>query len=112
MVDGASTIFKKEAHIDEKSPCHTTIRINDNKFECYYLASEDRKDFVILPLSTPVTAVPIDEVPRWFIFFPLLGTENLGINYIFHSNLLYFYPINIISIIIFYFIFYFLKFIK
>ena len=86
MVDGASTIFKKEAHIDEKSPCHTTIRINDNKFECYYLASEDRKDFVILPLSTPVTAVPIDEVPRWFIFFPLLGTENLGINYIFHSE--------------------------
>lgn len=85
-IDGISTIFKKEVHNDEKSPCHTTILINDTKFECYYLTSEDKKDFVILPLSSPVTAVSIDEVPRWFIFFPLLGTENLGINYIFHSD--------------------------
>lgn len=88
-VDGSSTIFKKEVHEDETSPCHTTIHVNDDSFECYYLTLEDKKDFVILPLSSPVTAVSIDDVPRWFIFFPLLGTEKLGINYIFHSERFY-----------------------
>ena len=67
-----------------------TIRINDtdrNKY--YYLQSEDKKDIVILPLETISQARVLGNVPRFFIYFPLLGTESFGLNYIFHSERFY-----------------------
>ena len=67
-----------------------TIRINDtDRKKNYYLQSDDGKDMVILPLESSTNACPIGNVPRFFIFFPLLGTENFGLNYIFHSERFY-----------------------
>jgi hypothetical protein len=42
-----------------------------------------------LPLSSENRAKSINGIARWFIYFPLLGTENIGINYIFHSERFY-----------------------
>ena len=66
-----------------------TILKNDEKIDIYYLQSKDLRDIVILPLKTPREAIRLDGIPKWFISFPLLGTEDYGMNYIFHSTRLY-----------------------
>ena len=66
-----------------------TILKNGEKIDIYFLQSEDLQDIVILPLKTPREAIRLDGIPKWFISFPLLGTEDYGINYIFHSTRLY-----------------------
>lgn len=66
-----------------------TIQKNDERIDIYYLQSEDLQDIVILPLKTPKEAIRQDGIPKWFISFPLLGTEDYGMNYIFHSSRLY-----------------------
>lgn len=66
-----------------------TILKNDERIDIYYLQSEDLQDIVILPLKTPKEAIRLDGIPKWFISFPLLGTEDYGMNYIFHSSRLY-----------------------
>lgn len=58
--------------------------------EIYFLRSKDKKDIIILPLKTKDEAISLDGVPKFFIHFPLLGTQNFGLNYIFHSE--HFYP--------------------
>ncbi len=58
---------------------------------CYFLESEDKKDKIIMPLETPTKAISFKNFPKLFLFFPLLGTENFGMNFIFHSER--FYPV-------------------
>ena len=58
--------------------------------EIYFLRSKDKKDIIILPLKTKDEAISLDGVPKFFIHFPLLGTQNFGLNYVFHSE--HFYP--------------------
>lgn len=49
----------------------------------YCLCSDDNsKQIVIPPTEFPVP----DKTPSLFLFYPLLGTENFGVNFIFHSN--------------------------
>lgn len=57
----------------------------------YYLESEDGEDIAILPLSSPTTAKSLAGIPKLFVFFPLLGTEDFGIDAVFHSKR--FYPV-------------------
>lgn len=57
--------------------------------DVYFLRSEDKKDIIILPLKTKDEAISLEGVPKFFIYFPLLGTENFGLNYIFHSERFY-----------------------
>ncbi|MCD8282860.1 MAG: hypothetical protein LUC22_06385 [Prevotella sp.] len=52
----------------------------------FYLQSPDKSDIVILPLRSETEAKDIAGIPRLFIYFPLLGTQNFGVNYIFHSR--------------------------
>ena len=65
-----------------------TIVVNGycNRFDCYYLESEDKKDRIIMPLESPSKAKSFDGIPKLFLYFPLLGTENFGMNFIFHSE--------------------------
>lgn len=65
----------------------TTICSNGtDRQNIYYLLSDDRKDIVILPLLSETEAHSLGDVPRFFIYFPLLGTQDFGLNYIFHSE--------------------------
>lgn len=52
----------------------------------YYLESEDGEDMAILPLETPYSAKSLKGIAKLFVFFPLLGTENFGMDAIFHSK--------------------------
>ena len=77
--------------IDEETNLYViTICTNGiDRKDIYYLQSEDRKDIVILPLRSELRAEGLNYIPRFFIYFPLLGTESFGLNYIFHSERFY-----------------------
>ena len=49
------------------------------------LQSEDRKDVIILP-PFPIESGNVSTIPSLFLWFPLLGTEDFGVNFIFHSK--------------------------
>lgn len=74
--------------VDEETGLYeTTIYSNGTvRKHLFYLRSCDRKDIVILPLLSETEAQPLGDAPRFFIYFPLLGTQNFGLNYIFHSE--------------------------
>ena len=50
----------------------------------------DKGDVVIIPPYPDFCGSPAD-IPSLFLWFPLLGTENFGVNFIFHSKR--FYPV-------------------
>lgn len=50
----------------------------------------DKDDVVIIP-PFPETCGDVCEIPSLFLWFPLLGTEAFGVNFIFHSKR--FYPV-------------------
>ena len=52
----------------------------------YYLESEDGEDMAILPLETPFKAKSLSGIAKLFVFFPLLGTEDFGMDAVFHSK--------------------------
>lgn len=52
----------------------------------YYLESTDCEDIAILPLETPTKAKSLRGIAKLFVFFPLLGTEEFGMEAIFHSK--------------------------
>lgn len=54
------------------------------------LESEDGKDKILLP-PYPISCGCVGEIPSLFLWFPLLGTEQFGVNFIFHSSR--FYPV-------------------
>lgn len=58
-------------------------------FTCKSLQS-DKGDIVIIPPFPDFCGLPTD-IPSLFLWFPLLGTENFGVNFIFHSKR--FYPV-------------------
>lgn len=62
---------------------------NPEFLECKSLKS-DKGDVVIIPPFPETCGSPTD-IPSLFLWFPLLGTEAYGVNFIFHSNR--FYPV-------------------
>lgn len=56
------------------------------KQRIYYLESADGEDIAILPLESPTKAKSLRGIAKLFVFFPLLGTEEFGMEAIFHSK--------------------------
>ncbi len=56
----------------------------------YKSLQSDRGDVIIIP-PYPETCGDVCETPSLFLWFPLLGTEAFGVNFIFHSKR--FYPV-------------------
>lgn len=52
------------------------------------LESANGEDRIVIP-PLPLDFDDVTVIPSQFIFFPLLGTENFGTNFIFHSSRLY-----------------------
>lgn len=52
----------------------------------YYLESADGEDIAILPLESPTKAKSLRGIAKLFVFFPLLGTEEFGMEAVFHSK--------------------------
>lgn len=57
---------------------------------CNYIQSSDDKDIIFIPPFDLYLGSPND-FPTLFLWFPLLGSENFGVNFIFHSSR--FYPV-------------------
>ena len=95
-IDGETTIqYSKEQLPNENDLKVMDIKVSTNtedilKKRIYYLQSLNG-DTIILPLSGIQTAKSLDGIAKLFVYFPLLGTENFGMDFIFHSDR--FYPV-------------------
>lgn len=61
----------------------------EERISCKSLKS-DKGDVVIIP-PYPTSCGDVETIPSLFLWFPLLGTEKFGVNFIFHSKR--FYPV-------------------
>lgn len=86
-ISGVTTVYQRNgAYSDGKHHC-TSILVNNDIVEVFYLKSDDNKITVILPFSTSLSATDLsDELPKLFLFYPLVGTQDFGINYLLHSR--------------------------
>ena len=89
-VDGRTISFSKRELPEENSLRVMAIDINDNgNIYCkkiYYLQSEDGLDIVVLPLKDSSTGDSLSGIAKLFVCFPLLGTEDFGMDFIYNSR--------------------------
>lgn len=52
----------------------------------FYLQSANKKDTIILPLKSAHEAASLAGIAKLFVYYPLLGTEDFGMDAIFHSS--------------------------
>lgn len=52
----------------------------------YYLSNLRNDIKIILPLKKSFVTEDINDIPKLFLYFPLLGTENWGVNFIIHAD--------------------------
>lgn len=65
---------------------NTLTKSHDMVVSLQSFNQEDKvEDVVILP-PYPVSCGHVSSIPSLFLWFPLLGTENFGVNFIFHSK--------------------------
>ena len=60
----------------------------ESRIEVHTLESANGDDRIVIP-PLPQGFDDVNSIPSQFIFFPLLGTEGFGTNFIFHSKRLY-----------------------
>lgn len=85
--DGEVTEFKKCDKYEKNGINVRPISINGEKQEVCYISHNEDEIVVILPLNSELSAFSLDEkLPRLFLYYPLVGTQNFGINFIIHSR--------------------------
>lgn len=82
--------FRKTQQPDEAGLKVMSVTTSKNgvtdEQKIYYLESADGEDIAILPLSSPTTSRSLQGIAKLFVFFPLLGTEDFGMDVVFHSK--------------------------
>lgn len=82
------TIFQKNREYFENTIKITPILINSIEQRIYSISDTEDKLTVILPLENPNKAISFDpKLAKLFLYYPLIGTENFGFNFIVHSKL-------------------------
>ena len=82
------TIFKKNKEYFENTIKVTPILINSIEQIIYSISDTENKIAVILPLENSNKAISFDpKLAKLFLYYPLIGTENFGLNFIIHSKL-------------------------
>lgn len=66
----------------------TEIEADDKLLKIYWIASESEEDRIVIP-PLPSGFDNTTEIPSEFLWFPMLGTEDVGVNFIYHSSRLY-----------------------
>lgn len=71
----------------ESMPINCTDCYNccTKKYVCNNLQSINSDDIIIIP-PFPMGCKDVDNIPSLFLWFPLIGTEKFGVNFIFHSK--------------------------
>ncbi|MFD2962331.1 MULTISPECIES: sacsin N-terminal ATP-binding-like domain-containing protein [Olivibacter] len=86
-LSGSTTVYQRKDSFSVDKLHSTSILINQDCVDVFYLKSEDNKITVILPFSSSLVANDLsNELPKLFLFYPLVGTQDFGINYILHSR--------------------------
>ena len=86
-LSGKTTVYQRNGTSLESKLHSTSVLINEDSVEVFYLKSDDNKVTVILPFSTSLKAMDLSpELPKLFLFYPLVGTQDFGINYLLHSR--------------------------
>jgi hypothetical protein len=84
---GNETFYQKKEVKIEKDLHVTFIQVNNDLKEIYSIYSEDEDLVIVLPLSSNDNAILLDEnLSKLFLYFPLIGSENFGFNYLVHSK--------------------------
>jgi hypothetical protein len=82
------TIFQKNKEYFENRIRITPILINSIERRIYSISDTENKITVILPLENLNKAISFDsKLAKLFLYYPLIGTENFGFNFIVHSKL-------------------------
>ena len=85
--DGKTVVFESKEKTKEGVLNRASIEVNNVPVEVFYLQSDDERITVILPFGKEKEVVDLDKVlPRLFLYYPLVGTQNFGFNYILHSR--------------------------
>lgn len=98
-ITGESVCFFKQAREVESLPYDSNVVLVKNKLiwkngqsetsvEIISLESAEGDDRIVIP-PLPLGFDDVTSIPSQFLFFPLLGTEDFGTNFIFHSRRLY-----------------------
>ena len=89
-ITGTTYEFKKEQLPEERGLKVMGIHRKDNGVsscqKIFYLQSEDKFDTIIMPLQDAQTAKSLSGIAKLFVYFPLLGTEDFGMDFLFHSH--------------------------
>ena len=65
----------------------TSITTESTPIDVFWLRDEDQCVTVILPFKTDKTANPENaQISKIFVYYPLIGTENWGCNFIIHAD--------------------------
>lgn len=65
--------------------CNNYANNSKNTYVCNSLQSINGDDIIIIP-PFPIGCEDVDNIPSLFLWFPLIGTEKFGVNFIFHSK--------------------------
>ena len=84
--DNKTFEFSKRSKEDEGELHVVSISTGNGEIDLYYLSTEDKENIAIMPLNSNQNAIDFSVYPKLFLWFPLLGTEYWGVNFIFHSS--------------------------
>ena len=82
------TIFQKDEVSFKDTTKITPILINNSiEKKIYSMSDTENKITVILPLENLNKAISFDsKLAKLFLYYPLIGTENFGLNFVVHSK--------------------------
>jgi hypothetical protein len=85
--DGTRNAYSKEHKVFENGYFKTTISTNGEPIEVFSLLNDQSDIEVILPFDKHNNAIAFKEhVAKLFLYFPLIGSEDFGFNFIIHSK--------------------------
>lgn len=89
-INNVHATFKKSQRPNEHGLKVMRIDMTRNDkalpMDIYYLESVSGDERIVLPLETATKARRLNGISKLFMHFPLLGTEEFGFNFIFHSR--------------------------
>ncbi|AZA56284.1 protein NO VEIN domain-containing protein [Chryseobacterium shandongense] len=86
-LDGKVSVYEKNEAYRHGPVMVSPVVVDGSIKEICYITTEDNKTTIVLPMDKDLKAKAFDaELPRLFLYYPLIGTENLGCNFIFHSR--------------------------
>lgn len=65
----------------------STVLLNKTPQEICYILTPDSKTTIVLPIDKNFNAKAFDkDLPRLFLYYPLIGSEQFGMNFLMHSR--------------------------